>query len=85
MGGVPSQRRRNQAGDRHHARRGYDIGTVQELPGHKDVKTTKVYTYVLSQDPKGVRSPMDDVSTARYADQHRAPIVRSENTQGTGG
>ena len=40
---------------------GYDIRTVQELPGHKDVKTTMVYTHVLNQGPKGVRSPMDEI------------------------
>jgi integrase len=34
---------------------------IQELPGHKDVKTTMVYTHVLNQGPKGVRSPMDEI------------------------
>ncbi|MDQ7819970.1 MAG: tyrosine-type recombinase/integrase, partial [Armatimonadota bacterium] len=38
---------------------GYDIRTVQELLGHKDVKTTMSYTYVLNRGGKGVRSPMD--------------------------
>jgi site-specific recombinase XerD len=38
---------------------GYDIRTAQDLLGHKDVKTTVIYTYVLNQRPSGVRSPLD--------------------------
>ncbi len=38
---------------------GYDIRTVQDLLGHKDVKTTMIYTHVLKRGGFAVRSPLD--------------------------
>jgi site-specific recombinase XerD len=43
----------------HLLQQGYDIRTVQELLGHKDVKTTMMYMHVLNRGRLAVRSPLD--------------------------
>ncbi|MDX9823285.1 MAG: tyrosine-type recombinase/integrase [Syntrophales bacterium] len=39
---------------------GYYIRTIQEVPGHKDLSTTMIYTHVLNKGRHGVWSPIDE-------------------------
>ncbi len=57
---------------------GYDIRTVQELMGHKDVRTTMIYTHVLNRGGLGVRSPLD----VRPGDRDRRDGMRGPDSRG---
>ena len=44
----------------HLLQNGYDIRTVQDLLGHKSLKTTSIYLHVLNRGGHGVKSPLDE-------------------------